>query len=457
MATGVEPGARVAVVMPDGPGVHTAFVACERIGAVVVGIGFRAGSREVHHLVTKTGASVLVTESGRRPDLTATVPGVREVALPLDLGAWGPSPVPAGRALGDDDLFLLNSTSGTTGLPKCVMHTQSRWFSFHPWAVEAAALTDSDVFYSAIPTPFGFGLWTAHFTPAILGCPTVLSDKFDAGRALDLIERHGVTVLACVSTQFIMMLNEQLVRPRDVSSLRCMFTGGEAVSFEKAAAFEDQFGAVVLQFYGSNETGALSRTTMADPRDRRLKTAGRVLDDMHVRLFDADGSDITGLGRPGIPGCRGPATCLGYYDDEEANAKLLTEDGWMLMGDIVEIDGDGYLTVVGRTSDIIIRGGKNISAPMVEAEVGTHPGVAMAAAVSMADEVFGEKVCVYVEVRPGWEGLTLGDLTDHLARRGVTKEWFPERLIVLDSLPRSSGGKVAKGALRDDVKGRRDE
>ena len=193
---------------------------------------------------------------------------------------------------------------------------------------------------------------------------------------------------------------------------------------------------------------------MSDTRERRLRTAGRVIDDMHVRLFDTDGSDITGQGRSGIPGCRGPATCLGYYDDDEANGQLMTPDGWMLMGDIVEIDEDGYLTVVGRTSDFIIRGGKNISAPTVEAEVGTHPGVAMVAAVAMPDRVFGERVCVYVEVQPGWEDLTLSDLTGHLSARGVTKEWFPERLIIVESLPRSSGGKVAKGVLRDDVRRR---
>jgi acyl-CoA synthetase len=451
---GIEQGDRVGIILPDGPGVHAAFVAVERIGAVVVGIGFRAGSREVEHLLTKTGARVLVTEEGRRPEPVMETGGVRPIVVPGDLSALAPAVPSTSRSLGPDELFLLNSTSGTTGLPKCVMHTQRRWFAFHRWAVEAGGLADDDVFFSAIPTPFGFGLWTSHFTPAILGCPTVLTDRFDAGVCLDLIEQYRVTVLACVSTQFIMLLNEQAVRPRQLSSLRCMFTGGEAVPYERAAEFEDRVGATVLQFYGSNETGALSRTSMSDTRERRLRTAGRVLDEMNVRLFDTDGSDITGQGRPGIPGCRGPATCIGYFDDEEANRRLMTPDGWMLMGDIVEIDDEGYLTVVGRTSDFIIRGGKNISAPQVEAEVATHPGVAVAAAVAMPDDVFGEKVCVYIEVRPGWESMTLGDVTDHLASRGVTKEWFPERLVILDTLPRSSGGKVAKGFLREDVRRR---
>ncbi len=452
VAEGVERGHRVAVVMPDGPAVHATFVGVERIGAVVVGIGFRAGVREVEYLVAKTKASTLVIEKGRRADVVGQLPRMRSLVLPGDLSALPPSnSADEYSSLGASDLFLLNSTSGTTGLPKCVMHAQERWFAFHRWAVEAGALTEDEVFFSAIPTPFGFGLWTAHFTPAILGCPTVLMERFDAGACLDLIELHQVTVLSCVSTQFIMLLNEQELRPRDLSSLRCMFTGGEAVPFDRAAGIRGSFQRRRSPVLWLERNGALSRTTLSDSRERRLRTAGRVLEEMDVRLFDVDGSDITGLGKPGIPGCRGPATCLGYYDDEEANRRLITPDGWMLMGDIVEIDEDGYLSVVGRTSDFIIRGGKNISAPQVEAEVGTHPGVAMVAAVAMPDAVFGERVCVYVEVRLGWEHLTLMDLTDHLASRRVTKEWFPERLIVVDSLPRSSGGKVAKGELREDV------
>jgi acyl-CoA synthetase len=164
-------------------------------------------------------------------------------------------------------------------------------------------------------------------------------------------------------------------------------------------------------------------------------------------LLDADGRDVA-PGEAGQPACRGPATCLGYYEDPGANAQLVTADGWMRTGDLATIDADGYLRVVGRTSDIIIRGGKNISAAVVEAEVGTHPSVAVVAAVAMPDAVLGERVCVYVELRPG-AALVLDDLLEHLSARGVSKELWPERLVVLDALPRASGGKVAKGELRD--------
>jgi acyl-CoA synthetase len=224
------------------------------------------------------------------------------------------------------------------------------------------------------------------------------------------------------------------------------------VPYERAAEFEERTGARVLQFYGSNETGALSRTTTRDSRDVRLRTAGRVIDGMRVRLFDGEGRDVTASGR-GQPGCRGPATSRGYFEDPEADARLFTADGWMLTGDVATLDEDGVLRVVGRVADFIIRGGKNVSAVQVEEAVATHPAVALAAAVAMPDPVFGERVCVYAELRPGGS-LDLPELRAHLAARGASVEHIPEKLVVLDELPRSSGGKIAKGALREDARAR---
>jgi len=492
---GLEPGDRVGVVLPDGAAVHVAFLAAERAGLVVSGIGARAGQAEVSHLLAHTGARAVLTpetirgepaahmvaavraRSGTGP-AGATAQGLEHLVVPEWPAVTGPvarsegtgpdgraelldapsaeacAAALAGRALGPNDLWMLNSTSGTTGLPKCVMHTQNRWFYFHALAAQAGALGPSDVFFGAVPAPFGFGLWTAHFTPTILGAPTLVAARFDAGRTLEALARHRVTVLACVSTQFIMVLNREELRSTDLSALRVMFTGGEAVPFERAAEFERTIGAKVLQFYGSNETGALSRTTVADSRDRRLRTAGQVIDEMEVRVFDEDGVEQTGDERTGIPACRGPATAIGYYADDAANAALFTPDGWMLMGDVVTIDAAGYLRVVGRTSDIVIRGGKNISAPAVEAELAAHPQIALVAVVAMPDPVFGERVCAYVVPRQGGEGsgsLDLAGVCAFLEDRGVTREWFPEHLVVVDDLPRSSGAKIAKAELRRDI------
>ena len=194
----------------------------------------------------------------------------------------------------------------------------------------------------------------------------------------------------------------------------------------------------------------MSATTPGDPPELRLRTAGRVIPEMRVRLLDPDtDADITATGGPGVPAGNGPTLCLGYWDDAAANEELWTEDGWMRMGDLATIDADGYLTVVGRTSDVIIRGGKNVSAAQVEDEVGSHPAVALCAAVAMPDATFGERVCVFAELRPGHDTLTLEALNEHLGHRGTGKELWPERLEVLDALPRSSGGKIAKGELRE--------
>jgi acyl-CoA synthetase len=236
----------------------------------------------------------------------------------------------------------------------------------------------------------------------------------------------------------------------DLSSLRALFTGGEKVPYARAAEFEDRTGCTVLQFYGSNEAGPLSVTTVADSRERRLGTAGRVIPQMRLRLFAPDGTDVTADGGPGQCAALGPGITPGYYDDPAANAALLRPDGWMLTGDLVKIDADGYLTVTGRAADFIIRGGHNVSVLAVEEAVGACPRVRQVAVVAVADETLGERVCAYVVTEDGAE-LTLDELKAGLAAQGISKQTWPERLATLDALPLSAGGKVDKVALRADA------
>ncbi|MDT5387328.1 MAG: acyl-CoA synthetase, partial [Mycobacterium sp.] len=322
---------------------------------------------------------------------------------------------------------------------------QNRWHYFHQKAVANGELTADDVFLPVIPTPFGFGIWTSHTTPIYLGATTVRIERFSAESTCAAIERHRATVLCCVSTQLAMIIADKAARDYDLGSLRVVFTGGEPLPYSQAAAFEELTGATILQFYGSNETGMLSATSIADPLHRRLRTAGRIVPEMQVRLFDGE-RDVTESGR-GQPACRGPALSLGYLGGTDHD-KLFTRDGWMRMGDICDLDADGYLSLAGRTSDFILRGGKNISAVQVEEVVATHPAVAVAAAVAMPDPLFGERVCVFVELKHA-DALELPTLVEHLLQQGVSKELLPERLEVLDELPRSAGGKVAKGQLRE--------
>lgn len=462
---GFEPGARLAVLLPDGPSLHVAYLACERAGHPIVAVAARSGTGEVAHLLRRTGAAAVITHDtfGRRPVAAlhdelreASLGLVRRLVLP-DLATAGlagatlddaapPPPATPAAPLGPDGLYLINSTSGTTGLPKCVVHNQNRWFSFARMAIRAGEFGPEEVVLCAVPSPYGFGLWSAHFAPALLGCPTVLMERFEVERMLDLLERHRVTFLACVTTQMMMMLGSPSFGERDLGALRTVFTGGEAVSAEAAARFEAVAGAHVLQFYGSNENGAISVTSHRDPDEQRLGTAGRPIAAMNVRLYDGE-RDVTATGGPGQVASRGPTGCLGYYDDPAANAELLNADGWMLSGDLGAIGADGFLRLTGRASDLIIRGGKNISAVAVETEASTHPAIALAAAIPAPDPVFGERVCLCAELVPG-ASLTLEDLCAHMRARGVSREWLPERLILVEQMPRSAGEKVAKADLR---------
>lgn len=451
---GLVPGERIAIYLPDGIDLHIALLASEKAGLIALGIGGRAGLREVEHLLgVAEASSILSWPHYRGNDMKVAfanfkkkLPNLRNF-IPFNTGLLYGESVPRTRPIAINDLFLLNSTSGTTGMPKCVAHDQARWYAFHQEAVGAAALGSEDVFLGAAPPPFGFGLWTTHITPLLLGSTTVKLPAFDAESALKLIGKHQVSVLSAVSTQFIMMLNSPALQSSDLNTLRIMFTGGERVPYRQAADFEAKSGATVLQFYGSNETGAFTNTTLSDPQEKRLTTAGRIINCMDVRLFDDNGQDVTSTGS-GRPGGKGPLLSRGYYNDQEASEQLYTTDGYMLMEDLVHIDREGYLTVAGRKGDFIIRGGKNISCAAVEEVVGSHPAIAMAAAVAAPDPIFGEKVMLFAKLRDG-QTLDLASLADYLICRQVSKELIPEYLSFCDELPRSSGGKVAKGELRN--------
>lgn len=466
-------GARFGMLLPDCGEFHVALCAAERSGTVAVGMGARSGRDEIRHLMSQSGSEVLVMRETHRDrpalDYAADLRAdgwplaclvIVDAAGPVrahrfEDGAVTTHAVPRAsleetraRAAGPNELTMLNSTSGTTGRPKLVTQFANRLIAFSKMAFEAADFTPDDVMLGAVPGPFGFGLWTAHYATAMLGMKTVLMPTFTVDEMIRLIDEQDVTILACVSTQFKMMLDAPSLGDASLATLRAMFTGGEAVPYERALQFEERVGAKVLQFYGSNESGAISNTSLRDTAEQRLRTAGRVIDVMNMRLYDAQGNDITDTGGPGRPGVSGPTICLGYYGDPGANEELF-HDGRLMMPDLVTVDADGYLRVVGRTSDLIIRGGKNISAVEVEELVEAHPSVLMASAVPVPDDVFGERIGVAVTVRDA--AVTVAALTEYLAGRGISKHLYPERVVVVDELPRAAGGKVAKGAVREIV------
>jgi acyl-CoA synthetase len=236
---GVARGDRVAVWHGDSAAIHALFVAVERCGAVVVGIGARAGTREAATILRNSQPKILISDQRRSVSATQVAHGLADDAglallvLGHDAGALRlnihtePRSPSLESGLGPDDVFLINSTSGTTGLPKCVLHTQNRWFYFHQKAVANGLLTCDDIFLPVIPMPFGFGIWTSHTTPIYLGATALIPDRFTVGAACEAIARHRVTVLCCVSMQLTMLMADSASWDFDLSSLRVVFAGGD--------------------------------------------------------------------------------------------------------------------------------------------------------------------------------------------------------------------------------------
>lgn len=471
---GLARGDLLGTLIPGGSLVHVAYLAAQNAGLVTLGMGPRSGDREVARLLETTSCRWLLTRTVHRGrDTRDLVSGLGEGPGPehhvtVDLDDHGlvlaldgvrqalPELVEAealivDRALGPDELFFLNSTSGTTGAPKCVMATMNNRKYFSWLAADAARFGNDETILSVLPSPYGFGLWSAHFTPARYDFTTVLCADFDAEEALRLIEAERVTVLAAVTSQLVMMLNSPGAGERDLSSLRVVFTGGEPLHRERAEEFERRTGAPILQFYGSNEAGPLSVTRTTDSREKRLSTVGRPIPAQHVLLFDREGTEVTIRGGPGQCAGLGPGTTPGYYRDPEADAQLFRADGWQLTGDLATLDDDGYLSLAGRTADLIIRGGQNISAVQVETEVATHPRVTQVAAIGVPDPVLGERVCAVIATRDGLV-IDIEELREHLRTRGVTKHCWPEHVRLRGELPLGTGGKLDKQRLRDELR-----
>lgn len=457
--TGDEFGGPVAVFVPDSPDFHAALVGLYRAGRLAVAIGARSGAAEVRSIMQRSGAHTLLMaewDQRRTPaeflEELAALDFVPGDTLTVDMR----QPIPDVAAISPHtDLFtttdvsMLNCTSGTTGLPKLVQQTQRRWLAFAERAIANGRLTTAETVAAFVPAPYGFGLWTSHFLPAILGRTALVLPRFDANTANSLLATHRATVLAAVSTQFRMMLRARATPLQDVHSLRVMFTGGEAVPYDDAREFEEVTGAKVLQFYGSNETGAASATCVDDPDDVRLRSGGRVLPEMRVRILETEGGTGGGGVQRGQPAVNGPLMSPGYWNDDPANAELFTTDGWMLLGDVVELSADGIVSVVGRLADLVIRGGKNISAVEVEDAIRPHPSVEMVAVVGVPDQVLGERVCAAITLAPGYSELTLDELTTWMRASSITRELLPEKLVILDEMPIAPGGKIAKSTVAE--------
>ena len=442
---GVGPGDVVAFQLPNWMETAAVFWASAFLGAVVVPIVHFYGHKEVRYIIDSVRPRVFVTAEsfGRmvyRPELVENVPVVGVVGRDFDdLLADEPMPGqlpadPAGRA-------LIAFTSGTTRDPKGVIHSHQT-LGFETRQLGGLYPPDRGKQLTAAPVGHFIGMLNAFLIPVLDGAPIHLTDVWDPGKALALMASDGLVVGGGAAYFITSLLDHPDFKEEHLAYMKYAGLGGAAVPAAVTRRLDD-LGITVFRSYGSTEHPSITGSRYTAPADKRLYTDGNAMTGVEFRLAE-DGEILS----------RGPDLCLGYTDPE-LTARAFDEDGWYHTGDIGVVDEDGYLTITDRKSDIIIRGGENISALEVEEALLTLAGVAEAVVVAAPDERLGEHAAALIRLRPGAAAPTLERMRAHLEEVGLARQKWPEELHTVDDFPRTPSGKVRKYVLRTDIAARR--
>ena len=351
-----------------------------------------------------------------------------------------------------DDPALILWTSGTTSQPKGVVHTQQSLRCEADGLGSAHAFTSADRQLLPMPMTHVAGFTYGVLMPVCLGVPAILMDVWEPGAALGIVERERVSVMISTPVFVRSMIDHPDFAAADTSSVRLLSLGGAGVApatvREGAARFGGRDGCWCKRTYGSTEYPTLTTGRLGDDPEWQATNDGVVIGPAEMRIVDpASGRDVAD-GTAGELWARGPEMFSGYLD-ADLDAAAFAGDGWFRTGDLATIV-DGYLTIVDRLKDIVIRGGENISAAEVEHALLSHPAVADCAVVAMPDRVMGERACAFVIPR-GDEPPTLAALAAHVAAAGLAPFKRPERLELRPELPRTPSGKVQKGPLRAEI------
>jgi len=450
---GVQPGDRIVVTMLNCPEVGITYNAAWRAGASVVPVLFLLTAEELAHILRDSEAVAVVTTPELLPKVqqaVAQAPSVRHVLCVGGAPAEGvvdfarlmdAEPMRTPHDAAERDVAVILYTSGTTGSPKGVLLSHGNLVAMAHNAHAATDLGDGNVGLGALPLSHSYGITTTLSSTFNRGTAAMLR-WFDAGETLRLIEEFNVTVTALVPTMLVYLLDHPDAATRDTSSLRWVVSGGAALPVEVQRDFEQRFGCTVLQGYGLSESSA---QCAVNPKDApRIGSVGRPVPGVSVRIVDDEGAEVP-RGELGEIVISGPNVMLGYRNMPEQTAQVL-RDGWLHSGDVGRVDEDGYLYVVERKKDLIIRGGFNVLPRDVEEVLHQHPAVAQAAVIGVPDRRMGEQVRAYVELKSG-AAATPDELMAY-CRQHLAAYKTPSAIELLPSLPLNAIGKVLKRELR---------
>jgi cyclohexanecarboxylate-CoA ligase len=331
----------------------------------------------------------------------------------------------------EDGLAVVLATSGSSGRPKLVRHRSTALAYKARLMADVHALTDSDVVLMPAPLAHVSGLLNGILLPGAAGMTVVLMQRWSAADALDLIERESVTFMIGPPTYFVQMMASPQFTPERVASVRLISCGGAGVDANFAKRAADTFGAVVKRTYGSTEAPTVTTSYAGDDTERGWTTDGRPVGDVELRIDEQTGELSV----------RGSELFVGY-DDPEVTAKVLSADGWFRTGDRARID-DGWLTVLGRIGETIIRGGENVDPHEVEQVCAALPGIGQVVVVGYPDEEMGERVGLVVVGREP----SLDEVRSHCAGHGLARFKTPERVLGVAEIPVLTVGKPDRKAL----------
>ncbi len=453
-ARGLKTGDRVLVSMPNRPEVLFIYQAVMLAGAIVVPVLFMLGVEEMTHIiedaepraiftdiVTAEKIAEAVKKSGRAPDLWSVDDGPPGFLRANDFRL--PSATHELGAVSEGDIAVILYTSGTTGTPKGVMLTHKNLYANARQVRESSDLGDRSVTLGVLPLAHIFGFTVSTIT-AMVGGSVVVFRKFEVQEVFAAIERHRVRTFSAVPAMLYAMVTSPLASQYDLSSLETVSSGSAPCPVTLIEAFQERFHADVLEGYGLSEAAPV---VSGHRRGMPIKpgTVGVLVSGVEARILDRGGNAMPS-GEVGELWVRGDNITPGYYRNSKATEEVLDE-GWLATGDLARMDADGYLSIVDRKKDLIIRGGYNIYPRDVEEVLLRHPAIAEAAVIGVPSERLGEEPLAFVVPRSG-RPIDEEEVIA-FARTTLAHYKVPRHIMVVDSLPRNGVGKVLKKTLRE--------
>ncbi len=441
-ARGVVPGDRVVVQVEKSPAAVALYLACLQCGAIFVPLNTAYTDAEVAYFLGDAEPALFVHDGSRG----AAWPQAAAIGRSAGEGLWAEAlaavPDPASVPRLASDIAAICYTSGTTGRSKGAMISHGNLLSNAAALIELWQMTEADCLLHILPIFHVHGLFVALHCALLSGARIRFEPQFDVARTRQRLA--GATVMMGVPTHYVRLLAEPDFGRDECRSMRLFISGSAPLRAESHDAFAARTGHAILERYGMTETGMITSNPYDGPRI--AGTVGFALPGVAIRARDAAGEAVD-TGVVGTLELTGPNVTPGYWRMAEKTAEAFTGDGWFVTGDLVTIDADGRVTIVGRSKDLIIAGGFNIYPKEIESVIDAMPGVVESAAIGIPHDEFGESIAVFIVAESGG-GVDREAVLAWVAPR-LARFKHPRHIEFLAALPRNAMGKVQKAALRD--------